>query len=108
MYESLGLDLKLIGAPTPKIHSLDIIIKAFIIKEFEGLSLRAAENRIIELLGIRIDHSVLHFWEKKLFLTIEEIINRVLEKLYLIDYSVSFVDFTVFTNKKEKARNYMQ
>jgi hypothetical protein len=32
MYGSLGLDLKLIGAPTPKTHSLDISITALVIK----------------------------------------------------------------------------
>lgn len=40
-YDSLGIDLESIDIPSPKVHSLDIIIKALIIKEFEGLSLRA-------------------------------------------------------------------
>ena len=107
-YDSLGIDLESIDIPSPKVHSLDIIIKALIIKEFECLSLRAAENRVPDLLGVRIDHSVLHFWEKKLSPRIEEIMNRILEKSHSIDYSVSFVDSTIFTNKKEKAQNYKQ
>ncbi len=64
-YDSLGIDLESMDIPRPKVHSLDVIIKALIIKEFEGLSLRAAENRVEELIGRRIDHAVLHFWGEK-------------------------------------------
>lgn len=65
VYDSLSLDLESIDIPRPKVRDLDIIIKALLIKEFEGLSLRSAEIRVQEILGKRIDHTVLHFWEKK-------------------------------------------
>ncbi len=64
--------------------------------------MRTAEVRIQQLLGVRIDHSVLHFWEKKLSPYIEEITNEILKELQKLEYSESFVDSTVFTNKKEK------
>ncbi|HCF38328.1 MAG TPA: hypothetical protein DER56_04530 [Thermosipho africanus] len=50
--------------PKPRIYDIKTIIKALLIKEFEKLSLRAAEVRVEQLLGVRIDHTVLHFWEK--------------------------------------------
>ena len=56
--------------------------------------------RVKQLLGIRIDHSVLHFWEKKLAPYVEEIVNEILKELQRLDYSESFVDSTIFTNKK--------
>ncbi len=59
--------------PKPKVHEIKTIVKALIIKEFEGLSLRTAEVRVEKLLGI--DHSVLHFWEKKLAPYMEGIVN---------------------------------
>lgn len=62
--------------------------------------MRSAEVRAEKLLGVRIDHSVLHFWEKRLAPYMEEIVNRILEKLYNLEYSESFVDSAVFTNKK--------
>ncbi len=100
-YDTLDIDLKAINAPIPKIFDLDTIIKALILKEFEGLSLRSAEIRIEELLGTRIDHLVLHFWEKSLSNAIEGIMNMILESLTPIEYSTSFIDSTIFTNKKE-------
>ncbi|WP_290597777.1 MULTISPECIES: hypothetical protein [unclassified Archaeoglobus] len=51
-----------------------------IIKEFEKLSLRTAEVRI--KLGVRIDHTVLHFREKKLAPYMEEIVNAILRELH--------------------------
>ena len=72
-----------------------------IIKEFEDLSLRVAEVRVKQLLGVRIDHTVLHFWEKKLAY-MEEIVNKILKELHKLEYSESFIDSTIFTNKKGK------
>jgi len=108
IFDSLSLDLRSINAPIPKVHDLNILIKALLIKEFENQSLRSAEIRVQELLGIRIDHSVLHFWEKNLSQAMEEILNKVLERMQSLDYTDSFIDSTVFTNKKEKAQEYMQ
>ncbi len=107
-FDSLSLDLRSINAPLPKVYNLNIIIKALLIKEFENHSLRSAEIRIQELLGIRIDHSVLHFWEKNLSSAMEEILNRVLERMQSLDYTDSFIDSTIFTNKKEKVQEFKQ
>ncbi|MBW9222683.1 hypothetical protein KKP97_06540 [Methanothermococcus sp. SCGC AD-155-C09] len=51
---------------------------------------------------MRIDHSVLHFWEKKLSPYMEEIINMVLKKLHILTYSKSFIDSTIITNRKKE------
>ena len=66
------------------------------VKEFEGLSLRSAEVRAEKLLGVRIDQSVLHFWEKKLAPYMEEIVNAILRELHKLEYSESFIDSTIF------------
>ncbi len=108
VFDSLSLDLRSINAPRPKVYDLNTIIKALLIKEFENHSLRSAEIRIQNLLGIRIDHSVLHFWEKNLSSSMEEILNKVLERLQSMEYTDSFIDSTIFTNKKEQVREYKQ
>jgi len=108
VYDALSINLESIDIPSPKVHDLGVIIKALLIKEFEGLSLRSAELRVQEVLGERIDHAVLHFWEKKLSSQIEEILNRVLESLEQQDYSETFVDSTIFTNKKKKVQEFKQ
>jgi hypothetical protein len=46
--------------PRPKVHDLNVIIKAFIIKKFERIPLRSAEIRVQEVLGVILDHAVLH------------------------------------------------
>lgn len=108
VYDALSINFESIDIPSPKVHSLDVIIKALLIKEFEGLSLRSAELRVQEVLGERIDHAVLHLWEKKLSSQIEEILNRVLESLEQHDYSETFVDSTIFTNKKKRVQEFKQ
>ncbi len=100
IYDSLSLDLESIDIPRPKVRDVDVIIKALIIKEFEGHSLRSAE--------IRVDHAVLHFWEKKLSDYVEVILNRILVNLEHADYSKTFVDSTIFTHKKEIDQKYKQ
>jgi len=49
---------------------------------------------------VRIDHTVLHFWEKKLAPYMEKIVNAILKELHRLEYLESFVDSTTFTNKK--------
>ena len=39
--------------------------KSFDYKEIRGSVFKAAEVRIKQLLGVRIDHTVLHFWEEE-------------------------------------------
>ena len=99
VFDSISINVAT-NIPKPRKYDIRTIIKALIIKEFEGLSLRMAEVRVKQLLGIRIDHSVLHFWEKKLAPYVEEIVNEILKELQRLNYSESFVDSTIFTNKK--------
>lgn len=94
------IDIESMNIPKPRKYDVRTIIKALIIKEFEKLSLRSVEVRVKQLLGIRIDHTVLHFWEKKLAPYMEEIVNAILEELQKLDYSETFADSTIFTNKK--------
>lgn len=107
IFNSIDIDVESKNIPKPRIYDIRKITKALIIKEFEGLSLRSAEIRVKKLLGIRIDHSVLHFWEKKLSPYMEEIVNRILEELQKLEYSGSFVDLTIFSKKGIEWR-YMQ
>jgi hypothetical protein len=46
--------------PRPKVHDLNVIIRALITEKFEGLSLILAELSTQEALGEIIDHAVLH------------------------------------------------
>lgn len=87
--------------PKPRKYDIKTIIKALLVKEFEELSLRTTEVRVKQLLGVRIDHFVLYFWEKKLASYMESIVNEILKELQRLEYSESFVDSTIFTNKKE-------
>ena len=100
VFDSISINIESMNIPKPRIYDIRTIIKALVIKEFEGLSLRTAEVRVKQLLGIRIDHSVLHFWEKKLAPYMESIVNEILKELQRLNYSESFVDSTTFTNKK--------
>ena len=102
VFDTIGINVESMNIPKPRKYDIRTIMKALIIKEFEGLSLRMAEVRVKQILGIRIDHSVLHFWEKKLAPYVEEIVNEILKELQRLDYSESFVDSTIFTNKKGK------
>ena len=106
VFDSLSLYLRSINSPIPKVYDLNIIIKALLIKEFENHSLRSAELRVQELLGIRIDHSVLHFWEKNLSAAMEEILNRVHERMQSLDYADRFIDSTIYSRiKKRRPKN---
>jgi hypothetical protein len=74
VFDSIGINVAM-NIPKPRRYDIRTIMKALIIKEFEKLSLRAAEVGVKQILGIRIDHSVLHFWEKKLAPYVEGICN---------------------------------
>jgi len=100
IFDSIDVNVESMNIPKPRKYDVRTIIKALIVKEFEKLTLRAAEVRVKQLLGIRIDHTVLHFWEKKLAPYVEEIVNQILKELHKLEYSETFVDSTVFTNKK--------
>ena len=105
IFDSIDVNIESMNIPKPRIYDIKTIIKALLIKEFEKLSLRAAEVRVKQILGIRIDHTVLHFWEKKLAPYMEEIVNAILRELHKLEYSESFIDSTIFTNKRGKDRN---
>ena len=82
VFSWIDISFESMDIPKPKVHDIKVLIKALIIKEFEKLSLRSAEIRVNQILGVRIDHSILHFWEKKLSPYMEEIINTVLKRFY--------------------------
>ena len=65
IFDSVSINIESMNIPKPRVYDIKTIIKALLIKEFEKLSLRSAEVRVNQLLGVRIDHIVLHFWEKK-------------------------------------------
>jgi len=100
VFDFIDIDFDLMNVPKPRRYDIRMIIKALLIKEFEKLTLRTAEVRVKQLLGIRIDHTVLHFWEKRLAPYMEEIVNQILKELHKLEYSETFVDSTIFTNKK--------
>jgi len=62
IFDSISINIESMNVPKPRKYDIKKIIN-LIVKEFEGL--RAAEVRVKQLLGIRIDHTFLHFWEKK-------------------------------------------
>ena len=73
-------------------------VKLLVLKEYFGCSLRKAEC----LLSERIDHSVLHFWEKRLDKQfIERLVGSIAKRLK-IGYDFSFVDSTMFTTWKNR------
>jgi hypothetical protein len=84
IFDSISINVAM-NIPKPRKYDIRTIMKALVIKEFEGLSLRTAEVRVKQILRIRIDHSVLHFWEKKLAPYVEEIVNEILKELQRLD-----------------------
>ena len=52
--------------------------------------------------GIRLDHSVIYYWERKLNDYLISIVNQILEKLWSFDYEKTFIDSTKFSNKAEE------
>jgi hypothetical protein len=75
IFDSIDVNIESMNIPKPRIYDIKTIIKALLVKEFEKLSLRAAEVRVKQLLGIRIDHTVLHFWGLAPYM--EEIVNAI-------------------------------
>ena len=68
-------------------------IKLLVLKELYTCSLRKAEY----LLTDHIDHSVIHFWEKRLSVEFIEKLVKQLAKKIKIPYDFSFVDSTKFS-----------
>ena len=73
-------------------------IKLVVIKEYTTCSLRKAENLLTE----KIDHSVIHFWEKKIPKEfIEKLVKQIAKKLN-IGYDFSFIDSTTFSTWRNR------
>ena len=68
-------------------------IKLLVLKEFYTCSLRKAEYLLTE----HIDHSTIHFWEKKLSVEFIENLVKQLAKKIKIPYDFSFIDSTKFS-----------
>jgi hypothetical protein len=82
-------------------HKLREYIKLICLKEIKKASLREAETDYFKIIcKERIDHSVIHYWEKKLDKElIETIIGEVGKKVErLLDYKFSVLDSTKFTS----------
>ena len=82
-------------------YDLREYIKLICLKEIKRASLREAETDYSEIIcKERVDHSVIHYWEKKLdkeFIeTMIEEIGRKIEEL--VDYRFSVLDSTKFTS----------
>ncbi len=52
--DSINIDIESMNIPKPRKYDIKTIIKALLVKEFEGLSLRTTEVRVQQLLGVRI------------------------------------------------------
>lgn len=90
----------------PPKHEKKTYLRLLILKEFKKRSLRSAETDYSELIcNQRVDHSVIHYWEKNLDKgLIEEIITLIGKKIdSSMEYEYTFADATEFTswNKKE-------
>lgn len=94
------------GRGRPPKHDPIKYVQTIVLKEFEKQSLRKAEVRISKfVVGERVDHSVLSYWENK-----SEIANclkiivaragQILDKFCNVEFS--FVDATKFTSWKIK------
>lgn len=99
----LTLDKNKRGRP-PK-RSIKDYLKLIITKEFKKKSLREAETDYSEIVcDERIDHSVIHYWEKNLGKKIiEEAIDLIGKEIdSCLQYEYTFVDATEFTSWKKK------
>jgi len=83
----------------PRKYCIELLLKVSVVKEFLRVSLRAMENLTEMFFGAKIDHSVIHYWEKKLNNYIITIVNQILRKLWSLDYEMTFIDSTKLSNK---------
>ena len=93
--ETAGKSVRRAGR-RPK-HSMKDYLKLIILKEANRSSLRMAEACYSELVcGMRVDHSVIHYWEKRfgsgLIEELERHLGRRIEEL--LNYSFSVLDST--------------
>jgi len=92
------------GRGRPPKHNPTSYAEVIVLKEFEKKSLRSAEVNLTQfVVGERIDHSVINYWERKpeIVKCLAIIISRagqLLDKLLTREYS--FVDATKFTSWK--------
>jgi len=109
LYELKRLTKKLIrkkreGRGRPPKHNPTSYAEVIVLKEFEKKSLRGAEVNLTKfVVGERVDHSVINYWERKpeIARCLAIIISRagqLLDKLLTREYS--FVDATKFTSWK--------
>lgn len=92
------------GRGRPPKHNPTAYAEVIVLKEFEKKSLRSAEVNLTKfVVGERVDHSVINYWERKpeIVRCLAIIISRagqLLDKLFTREYS--FVDATKFTSWK--------
>lgn len=82
-------------------HSIRSYVKLIVVKECKNASLRDAEWDFSRMIcRSRVDHSVIHYWEKKLPKDIiEKIVRLIAEEVELqAGYSFSVIDSTKFAS----------
>lgn len=78
--------------------------RLLIVKEFKKRSLRSTETDYSKLVcKERIDHSVIHYWEKNINRGVIEKIIRLIGKELDLSYEYTFVDSTEFTSWIKKS-----
>lgn len=84
-------------------HSIRSYIKLIVVKEYKNASLRDAECDFSKTVcRCRVDHSVIHYWEKKLPKEVVEKIVRTIAKEVerSLGYDFSIIDSTKFASWK--------
>ena len=84
----------------PYKHDAELIVKLLIYKEFKTLSLRSAEDESEKIARKRIDHSVIHYWEKKLATKLKYLLDKILTIFQLFPYQRTIADSTIWSGKK--------
>ena len=88
----------------PPKHSLKEYVTLIAAKEEKKASLRRAEtDHSQEICGERVDHSVIHYWEKKIdevFIALVHVIGKLLTKLLRPIFRI--IDSTKFATWKQK------
>ena len=100
------LNIKKTKRGRPPKHSIREYLKLLIVKEFKKRSLRSAETDYSEFVcKQRVDHSVIHYWEKNIDKElIEELITLLGQKLdNSFNYDYTFIDATEFTSWNKKS-----
>jgi len=91
----------------PPKRAVKSYVSVLVVKELKGSALRTAETDWTELIcGERVDHSVIHYWEKNLPASLLEMVIRAFGRRLeaVLGYDFSVIDATSFADwHQEKA-----